>query len=374
MNNDTITAAAPAIAEEIEVQAMPKNPKPLASISAPYASKPLGISKKLSVGKSTEVMPCICDFTGIVLELVIPQIAGTAFSYENPLAKFKNAKGIVQQGENYLKKLDSQILAGLWITVYRNYGLLAESSIKNTNSSILNALLRTAGKDILINSLLFSTYINSSNASRLPAIALDYETHKHSSSLAPTLQEYTKLLSSILYPPAAKAATAADIELSEIQAFQQAKKAQAKRIGRSDVEKAFEEDFAENKRVAKRLIAELADSMAVPSKLIAFLRTITTGRHLVVMDSGLRSNIVAKLKGYKLPQTDKLATIVEESNNPYDIFAKMDEAMVEASDSFASVAQATVKPKTIAEILAEKRAAASSSAPKNAGNNSGEDF
>ena len=116
------------------------------AIRAPYAHNPLHVPSSLRIAKDNETMECVCSYTGTVILLNIPKIKGYAFEYQNPLSIYANVKGILQQGPAYLKLLDTQILAALFITAYRHYDLIEAYSPKaKISGAAMNAMLRGLG-------------------------------------------------------------------------------------------------------------------------------------------------------------------------------------------------------------------------------------
>lgn len=329
---------------------------PNRAISAPITTKPLRVSTTLRLTQNTANIIAVCETTGICMELAIPAIKGYALTYTNPLALYKNANGLADRGHTYLQSTDTQILAGIFLTIYKHYGLIADSK---QSAAEENAILRTAGKDYLVNAILLSKHIHSNNCHALPRYSLDYNSQgKGTGSIAPSLHEYTKLLRKIIFPPAIEEENP---ELAAYYAEQKALQATKKKtLGLSDAERAFEEDFKNNKREAKTLVKELHDIPAVPAKLTNFLKMLCNDRNMIVLDADVRSKLLAKMASFPLQQMIRLSAIIKASENPYDILGSaLNTISTEDSDSALA---STVRRKTLAEILAEKRANALSKA------------
>jgi hypothetical protein len=350
----TIETTPPKIGFEKLDQAIAPN---MAKTPSKYITPTLKVSSKISTTGKTDILNSVCSNTGIVMGLVVPSIPGVVLEYTSPLSYFSNVSGLIKQGEKYLSQLETQILAGLWITTYKHYDLI---DIAKQNSSMLNAMIRTAGKQILIDSLLLSSFLDVRKANRCPKFSLSYETHKeHSTSFGPALREYTKIINDILFPEYA-IQPVKEYETVPVYAISNTSNSKKRRpLGPSDIEREIESDIAANKRdiaankrEAKELLSIVADNMMIPVPFISLLKTAFTGKNLVSMTDDLRNKMAAKLRTYAHKETERLAKLLEDSKDPYA--DSVDEALDRASDHLDSIAKPARLP-TLSEILAAKK-------------------
>lgn len=128
-------------------------------------------SRRLLLAERAKQLTCVCPETGIVSLLQVPAIPGYALTYPHPLSDLSNARGIAQRGEDYLRLLDTQTLAGILIVLANSYSLfrfqLSDSGAQK------NAIIRMAGKDVLIDAIiLIEESIHSKNVQYLPRLSL----------------------------------------------------------------------------------------------------------------------------------------------------------------------------------------------------------
>lgn len=336
----------------------------LVAVSNTRAAKELKVSHKVHAPVNRETIVCICERTGMAVELIAPKIPGMTLAYTNPLSLYKNVAGMIEKGTEYLTKLDNQVLAGMFLTAYNRYNLLAKSP-DNPSAVAVNAMLRTAGKKILVDSLDLMMHIHSGNQHRLPMFSLDYTAHKEFSSVGPALQEYNKAIRNVIYPGAesaySKSKEAAELKEIESDKYQdnasyvvKAKPAQKTRL--SSAEKAYEEQFVANRREAKQILARLIEARTVPTMFILKLKPVFIGKNLVAMASTTRATVAAKLRSYKSEDAARLAVIIEEGHNPYDIFADIDDAFDTNENNLKDISKPVAKPKlSLSQILEAKR-------------------
>lgn len=329
--------------------------KPLRAISTANA-KTLKVSNKLAITKSNESMQCVCNVTGIIINVEIPAIPNKVLEYLSPFSIFANAKGIIYTGEPYLQQLETQILAGLWITAYRHYDLL--SIDKKSNGVILNAMLRTAGKQVLIDSLLFVEHLSMDKANKCPKLSLDYTAHKESSSIAAVIQEYTKVIRDTLYSPREYVESESFVG-GAVYASGSIRK-RTKPVGISDIEKEYELLISNNAKTCKILITSLSDNEILPIAFITLLKQACSRKNLSGLNDSLRSKLADKLISRGVDEATRLAKLIKDSKNPYDIFAEVDSALDRASDTVDTVAVST-RRLTMQEILAAKKDKANTS-------------
>lgn len=274
---------------------------------------------------------CICPITGIVCTINQATLPNTSFTYTHPLAIFENASKILSyhyEVPHYLQKLDEQILAGLVLSIYKHHDLIVphkESSLE------ANLLLRSAGKELLINLLTLSRDFTSILLRYAPSFSLDWATHGQAQSLAESIQSYLNILRNIVHPPIR---TKSEISTMPKKLALLTDKKQAN----------FEEHFKLVKREAKEI---LADTL-LPPRLASVLNQVFSKRNLLLINDEQRALLADKCKAIGLK---RIAFLLTDTIDPTaDIFASVDSALEKASESFSD------KPKrTLAEILAAKR-------------------
>ena len=133
------------------------------------------VSRRLLLSIRAEKLTVCCPVTGIVSLLEVPAIPGFAAIYEHPLSSLANCRGLAQRGINYLRKLDTQVLAGILIVLADNYSLFRYQF--TDSGAQKNAVLRMTGRDQIIDAILIiEDQIHSGNARFLPRLSLVHDT------------------------------------------------------------------------------------------------------------------------------------------------------------------------------------------------------
>lgn len=348
--------------DPIEAKAIEVNIRKLPALPVPYdeefrSGRGLQVQKHLSLAKRTETFQAVCSYTGIVVEMTIPKIDGLVLEYVNPLSYWDNVRGIIEQGEGYLQKLDLQILAGLWITAYRHYELIDRCTDRN-NSSILNAMVRTATKQVLIDSLLMAGHLTPRLAKRCARFDISYDAHKEAPNLMATINEYTRTVRDSVYPPEALKISKeeADIDAEwEAKANIKTSKKYSHKV--TTVQEQFDAKFISDRKEAKILLKEVEELLILPTAFVSILKTVFQDRNLTSIAPELRAKMVTKLMTYQNKNCQRLAKIIEDGQNPYDLFADIATSLDRASDTFDSVVPQTTRKLSLKEILAAKIAA-----------------
>lgn len=314
---------------------------PALSITTPSVKQAWKISRRVSTTKSTDCMIAVCDYTGIVINVEVPAIPNKALEYTSPFANFSNAQGMVYQGEKYLQKLDTQILAGLFITCYKHYNLV---HTQVHNGILMNAMLRTAGKQTLIDALVFSEHLSGHRANKCPRISLDYDTYKDSNLFPAVIYEYIKTLRDVLYPPANRRIDDSDDIDTAIR----------KRARRSASETEYENKLATYKKEAKEILSVIIANDYISAPMVALLKQIISKRNLVTMGNELRDKVVSKLLARDIEELTSLANIIKNSKECNTVLNidNIESALDRASDHFNTN---QVPKKSLAQILAEKK-------------------
>jgi hypothetical protein len=317
--------------------------KNFAAIGSSMVADKFTISCKVGMGSKTKIIDSVCSNTGIVIQLRIPDIPNMALEYTSPLSYYHNVKGIIAQGEKYLKELDLQILAGLWLAVYKHFDLI---STKDQSALMLNAMIRTCGTDVIVSSLLTSFSIDSKNYKLLPKLSLDYNIHKDVTvSLTDTIYNYNKILKDILFPAKTVNAFHSPAVIAALSVNKN-----KNRMKQKDIEKEIEEKIREFKREAKGLINQLFEKSILSIKFDERLRSIFIGDNLIALDFSKRIQYSQKLKEYNNVDCNRLAEIIEEGKNPYSMLFQLDTDI----DSPAVTTKAINKDSSKKESLAER--------------------
>ena len=158
------------------------------------------VSHRVEVAAKTEKQIALCAETGIVIALDIPRISGFAFSYVSPFSITDNCRLIAQKGFAYLNDLDTQILAGILISLAESYNLFTFSP--SSTGAEKNAILRTAGKLQIINAIRFiEERVYSNNYHKLPRLSLLIDSHILQGEIESRLLNYLKLCVDALTSP-----------------------------------------------------------------------------------------------------------------------------------------------------------------------------
>lgn len=177
-------------------------PARLKSIVVKYDSTPYRVSRKLALARAQQDISVTCPLTGITSTLAVPAIPGTTLISEHPLSRTDNCRGLAQRGRSYLIRLDSVVLAGIFITLATEYELLSTGSQWRAHEA--NAALRTVSKEALVEAiLLVECWIHSKNAIYLPRLSLHTDSAQNISvaSMAGRITNWFQLLHDAIISP-----------------------------------------------------------------------------------------------------------------------------------------------------------------------------
>ena len=242
-------------------------------------------SKRLSISANHEVIPVLCELTGVVTALMVPAIPiGKAnpqgkgnyndpivLTYISPYGIYENARTFAQAGAKYLKQLDTQILAAIAITLADNYELFVYSP---TDSGVQkNAVLRTVDKDTLIDSIiLVEEMINTGNYSFLPKLSIRIDSEIVQDGIAVRMRNWLKLVVERIYEPDTQTYDEA-MTLNKLDNKPTIAKARREKL-------ALHKEFREFKAEAKLSINALYKEQKISGKLKLFLTTVITGQNI----------------------------------------------------------------------------------------------
>lgn len=310
------------------------------------------INPCLCLTKQQKIVACTCSVTGINSALIVPAIAGYAFEYVHPLSYFSNCIGMVKQGSKYLAQLDQQILAGLFISCYQHYDLL---DLLELTAQEANAILCTASTSSLIEALELVPLFTNQNVKASPIFAMYWKGLQDQHDVNQELTNYIRRLAQDFKTPKATAEERKQMMITVLNKDAIDRRINggylalsSSKVHLSDSEKDFEESFKEWKKEVKRLITSMANASIVSVEFIGFLKTINKDRNMITMSSSLRERVAKKLEDNGHPDAKKLAAILLECQNPYDL-------EIEEAPLPTEVPSTQRKIKSLREILADKK-------------------
>lgn len=269
-----------------------------------YNSKRQKFSKRINLANSNEHVAAVCDFTGAVVAITFPAIPGKVFSYSSPLADLRNARGLAQEGKDYLRKLDIQTTAAVLITLADDYSLFRYQP--SDSGAQKNAILRAVAKDILIDAILFvEEFINSNNCNWIPKLSLILNDEVVQGGIQHRMSEWLKVSLEAVYKPDEESyeesVTRTAKEIKQY-AYKATTTAATKRAAI-----ALQKDFRQWKKESKDIIISMASASVISPKLKGFLLTIVADQNLMLADGAMVDLICEKLKQLKVAEAIILA-------------------------------------------------------------------
>lgn len=256
-------------------------------------------SKKLYHSASASQIVAVCDLSGIVVTVGIPNIPGQTLEYISPLSSVANCRGIAQQGKDYMRKLDTQILAGILIILADNYDLFRAQP--TDSGAQKNAVLRTVAKDILIDCILFiEDFIHSSNAAFCPKLSIIFDKETVQNGVQARVQSWLSSAVEAIAKP-------------DLRSYEEAVNTVNKSIKPKTVASvnraaiAFNKEFREWKKDSKQLIISMAAKKEISNKLRDYLLTVVQGDNLAMADISAVALLSTKLQQLNLDHATKLA-------------------------------------------------------------------
>ena len=286
------------------------------------------VSRRILPARITENITVVCDATGCVSLIDIPLIPTHTLIWTSPLASLPNCRGLVQQGFTYLERLDTQVLAALLITIADSYSLLRYSP--TDTGAQKNAILRTAGKLVLINALLLiEEYVHSHNRIYLPALSLLFDTKIEQNGIETRMTEWMKEVASVLlrltpadnteesqedsfYSTAPKKTITPDfIRDKKASKARAAKAAKATDWAETNKKWAEQRVYKEDIKNAKVHLKNLIMVEQVSPKLQGLLKSVFTEDSLLSMDSSMRSLLSLKMSSFSSESAKALIVIID---------------------------------------------------------------
>lgn len=298
--------------------------KDIASLPAKRAAiidQKLRVSRRLLLAEREQHLTVNCPTSGITSLIQIPAIPYKTLIWDSPLADLSNCRGLVQEGITYLRKLDTQTLAGILLVMTDDYSLFRYQP--GYSAAQKNAIIRTAGKDTIINAALFvEDYVHSKNRTFLPKLSLILEDTDQIGSMEARMTEWLKLVASIVYRQ--------DFASTEDDFYNEAptkkmtpdyivkadKKAKTENWAATNRKWAEQREFKADIKSTKELIKIFAREETVSSKLVGLLKSVFTDDALLTMDSSMRSLLSSKMDMFETEAALKLTAIIKK---PYAI-------------------------------------------------------
>lgn len=269
-----------------------------------YNSTKQKFSKRINLANSNAHVAAVCDYTGAVVAITFPAIPGKVFSYCSPLADLRNCRGLAQEGKDYLRKLDTQTLAAILITLADDYSLFRYQP--SDSGAQKNAILRTVSKDILIDGILFiEEFINSNNCLWIPKLSLILTAEVQQGGIQIRMSEWLKVSIEAVYKPDEETyeeAVSKGSKESKQYAYKPVTNAATKRAAI-----ALQKDFRQWKRESKDIIISLAASSTITAKIKGFLLTLVADQNLLLADVNMISLICERLNQIDDTRTRLLA-------------------------------------------------------------------
>lgn len=266
------------------------------------------ISQRILLAQRTEYTTVVCNDSGISGALQIPYIANYALSYSHPLADISNARGIAQQGKEYLRKLDVQTLAGILIIICNDYDLFRYQPADSGAQK--NAILRTAGKDLLVKAiLLVEGSVHSNNYLYLPKLSLIMDSTVTQGGIANRIHQWLALLVEAIYKPDVEEYDE-NLTVRKIQKIKAASDAKAELLERR-AEKRNQQALKADCKVAQLLVKDLYKQSQIVGKFKIFLQNVFTEFSLTTMESGAKFLLISKLETIVAVEAKKLIDILE---------------------------------------------------------------
>lgn len=272
------------------------------------------VSRNLLVSLRNEMATVACPVTGIVSVLHIPTIPGKALIWESPLSSLGNARGIAQEGYDYLNKLDTQILAGIFIVLASEYELIR--TIPSATGAENNAILRTASKEKIIQGiLLIECFIHSSNRTYLPILSLIYDSVLKESGVESRLTEWMRLVEEAIEKPDLSLydenallnkpmKSIAELKKEHSASWKEEKRKNSLKDPLFKERAQFRKDMKEAKVLVKAISSEGS------KKLISFLNQLFTEESYLTVDKALLGQVVTKLEGIEGSSAVRLIQIL----------------------------------------------------------------
>lgn len=291
----------------------------------PYSATKQKFSKRINITADANTMAAVCDITGAVVAITFPRIPHKVFSYTSPLSIVSNCRGLAQEGKEYLRKLDTQTLAAIFITLSEDYDLL-RSQPSDTGAQ-KNAILRTIAKDILIDGILMvEDFVHSSNAQFIPKLSIIFSEEVMQNGVQNRFQQWLLVCMEAIRKP--------DLRTYE-EATKQRKPRNTQTVTYAKKQTLqFMKDYRNWQRDAKTLIHSMKTKQQISIKLHDYLIAVVSGTNLQNANVAMVDLLCNKLHQLNLHDATVLANKLNRYKIEFDDMAES--ASKEALEDFSS--------------------------------------
>jgi hypothetical protein len=297
----------------------------IASLSAKHIAinaQKQRVSRRLQLAKHNEKITVNCEISGITCLMDIPAIPGYSLIWTSPISSVANCRGMVSLGLSYLRKLDTQILAGMLVVIADDYSLFTYQP--SDSGAQKNAIIRTAGKDAIINALLLiEDFVHSNNVMYLPRLSLIMDTVVEQSGIEARMTEWMKTVAAYILKaewadstddtsPEDTFYSTAPKRTIEPSYIKEQKKAKSKEDWAKQNKKwAEQREYKADIKAAKDILKTLSSTETISTKLLGLLKSIFTEDSLLTMDSAMRYLVASKMEGFESLASTKLVAILK---------------------------------------------------------------
>ena len=297
----------------------------IASLSAKHIAinaQKQRVSRRLQLAKHNERITVNCEISGITCLMDIPAIPGYSLIWTSPISSVANCRGLTSLGLSYLRKLDTQILAGMLVVIADDYSLFTYQP--SDSGAQKNAVIRTAGKDTIINALLLiEDFVHSNNVMYLPRLSLIMDTVVEQSGIEARMTEWMKTVAAYIMKAEWADSDFDDNPQDTFYATAPKKTLTASYTKTVDASKKKEDWAKQNKKwaeqreykadikAAKDILKTLSSTETISPKLMGLLKSIFTEDSLLTMDSAMRYLVASKMEGFESLASTKLVAILK---------------------------------------------------------------
>lgn len=316
---------------------------------------------------STKATPSqiICKDTGITIQISIPFLESLPqqLDWSSPFSSINNCLTIAKLPVATLQSYDLGILSALIITIYSHYDLLRSKD----NRVVTNAMLRTCSLNTLLQAITLSTSFTKKNVNGLPSYNIEYNVHKDGvKSLDKEFHEFVKTIKTTMQLNASASTNSDGIVFVkgsfDINSAPSNGIRKIRTNTKSDYEKQWDTNFTEHKAKAKESFRVLTIPLISLDykKMVTVLKAVLAQRNILTTSTEVKTKLITRLTQAAMELPVELSTLTEniikfiEFSNNKDFTVDAVVEMERASDSMDKP-----KPRTLAEILAAKRALAS---------------
>jgi len=285
------------------------------------------VSRNLTLAERSERVTVNCPISGITSLIDIPKIPQRVLIWASPLGDLANCRGIAQQGLDYLRKMDTQTLAGILLVLTNEYNLFRYQPADNAAQK--NAVIRTAGKDCIINAILFvEEYVHSKNRTYLPQLSLILESAEVIGTIEGRMTEWLKLVASVVYSQDFPTVsdylegedefydTVPNKTMRPVYVKEQKKKEKKEDWSKQNKKWAEQRELKADIKTAKEILKTIQQHETISSKILSLLKSVFTEDAILTIDPSMLFLIVSKMEVYTSSEAKTLVAILKK---PYKL-------------------------------------------------------